>query len=236
MLAWEGSIRRGEGRTIKKSALRPEKKRGKKRGRELVVTCSPGLADVRVRWNCSIIQPGLLQPAAADWGPLVVHRRLGDALHVGRAALLSLGNGQVVRAPIGSVTGGGGWLWEGRREAVALRACEGTQSHGRKRVARKTRDLLAPRLCDRAQETHATLSLSRRFRPGHYAAFTEVAIAHKAKKDLVALQRFAFRFLALFSISVMSTSGIRLGLTLCGPPMIQYRRANFDVKKFYVVE
>lgn len=95
---------------------------------------------MRVRGNCSIIPPGLFEPAAADRGPMVVHHRLSDALHVGRAALLSLGNGQVVRAPIGSVTGGGGRVWEGGREAVALRACEGTQSHGRKRVRRPAVD------------------------------------------------------------------------------------------------
>lgn len=57
---------------------------------------------------------------------MVVYRRLGDALHDGGAVLLSLGSGQVARAPIGSVTSDGGGRGESEREAVALRAREGT--------------------------------------------------------------------------------------------------------------
>lgn len=58
---------------------------------------------LRARRNCDTIRPGL--PAvAADAESVVVYHRLGDALHIGRVALLSLGNRQVARAPIVSVT------------------------------------------------------------------------------------------------------------------------------------
>lgn len=92
--------------------------------------------------------------------------RLGDALHVEVAALLSLGNDQVAQAPIESARRR---VQEDGQETVALRASLGDgKSRERGSVAAadddgdddyaaatalrsfaRTRDFLAPRLCDR---------------------------------------------------------------------------------------